>query len=110
MTEQEQKEYDEWFNSRPKVVQELILKYPADKQYRIKEKAPYDISCPGTIVYIVGYRESGEVSVAVLAENKLPHCKKHELKLCIEHGRNYDDVKNLNVKVAIDPKWLEVVE
>lgn len=105
MTEEE--EYKKWFDSRPKVVQDLILKYPAEKQYRIKEGAPYELSCPGTIVYIVGYRETGEVSVAVLAENKLPKALEHEKYLCQIHGKNFEEVKNLNVKVVIDPKWLE---
>jgi len=110
MTEQEQKEYDKWFNSMTPVVQKHILEYPAEKAYRIKQGAPYKLSCPGTIVYIVGYRDSGQISVAVLAENKLPEAKRHELDLCLEHGTDYATVSQQNVKVQVDPKWLEQIE
>ena len=110
MTEQEQRDYDNWFNSMSKVVQNLVTKYPMDKTYRIKQGAPYKLSCPGTIVYIVGYRDDGQISVAVLAENKMPEAKRHELDLCLEHGTDYGVVSQQNVKVQVDPVWLEVFE
>jgi hypothetical protein len=36
-SEEQKKVWDEWVNSRPDVVKELCLKFPADRLYRIKD-------------------------------------------------------------------------
>lgn len=109
MTAEQQKEYDAWFNSRPKVVQDLITKYPFDKSYRIKEGAPYAISCPGTKVHIHSYTEGGKIGVVVMAEEKMAEAKIHEMELCAKFGKDYDEITKQNVKVEIDPIYLEEI-
>jgi hypothetical protein len=109
MTEEQQKQYDEWFNTRPKVVQDLILKYPFDKSYKMKEDAPYSLSCGGTKVSINSYMENGNIGVVVMAEDKMAEAKLHEMELCAQYGRDYDEITKQNVKVEINPIYLEQI-
>ena len=111
MTDEERKqEYEKWFNERPKVIQDLITQFPFDKQYRIKEGAPYELSCPGTKVSIVSYVENGNINVAVMAEDKLPAAREHEKKLCEQHGKDYETISRQNVKVEVNPMYLEQID
>lgn len=110
MTEEEQKQYDEWFNSRPKAVQDLILKYPHDREYRMAHDAPYSISCPGTKVTIHSYIENGNIGVVVMAEDKMPEAKLHEMELSNKYGKDYDEVTKQNVRVEINPIYLEEIK
>lgn len=109
MTAEQQKEYDEWFNARPKSVQDLITKYPFTKSWRMKQGAPYSISCGGTKVSIVSYTEHGNINVAVMAEDKMAEANLHEMELCAQYGKDYDVISKQNVKVEIDPIYLEEV-
>jgi len=110
MTPEEQKLFDQWLLERPEVIQKLAAKYPP-ADYRMKEGAPYGISCPGTKVSLVSYRENGEVSVAVMAEDKLPTGLEHEKKLAAQHGKTHmiEQIHAQNVQVYIDPIWLEKI-
>jgi len=110
MTEEQKQQYDEWFNSRPKVIQDLILKYPHDKQYRMTKDAPYSISCPGTKVSIHSYMENGNIGVVVMAEEKMAEAKLHEMELSAQYGKNYDKITKQNVKVEINPIYLEEIK
>lgn len=111
MTDEERKkEYEKWFNERPKVIQDLILQYPFEKKYKIREGAPYAISCPGTKVSIASYVENGNINVIVMAEDKLPEAIAHEKKLCEEHGTDFEFATKQNVKVEINPLYLEQID
>lgn len=103
------KEFEEWLSTRPKVIQDLARKYPLG-EYVIKAGAPYGISCPGTKVQMFSYHENGTVSVIVLARDKTPQGISHEKYLSDKFGKNIDESIEADVKVNIDPKWMEPVK
>lgn len=110
MTEEQQKLFDEWLSTRPESIKQLAAKYPP-ADYRIKEGAPYGISCPGTKVTINSYIENGDISVIVMAEDKLPAGLEHERKLAEQYEKLHmiEELHAQNVTVQIDPKWLEKI-
>ena len=55
-----QKQYDDWYNSRPPVIQEMIKKYPINKLYRLKST--------GQRVTIYSYSENGTVKVNITGQ------------------------------------------
>lgn len=106
------KEFEDWLSSRPPKIQELAKKYPPHNKYIIKDGAPYSISCPGTVVEIISYSESGEIRVAVLAKDKTKDAIEHEKKLGKIHNRPQkviDSFKQTNISVLIDPIWITPV-
>lgn len=110
----QKEEFEEWLKDRPRVIQDLGKKYPIYELYRMKENAPYAISCAGTIVYLYSYIESGNVTVVVMAKDKLPSAIKHEKKLLekFKHLHTAEEIEkwhNRNISVEIDPVWLEII-
>jgi hypothetical protein len=72
--------------------------------------APYAISCPGTVVSIISYQETGMIRVVVLAREKTTQAIEHEKHLGKIHGREkveIDKFSQTNVSAVIDPKRLE---
>jgi hypothetical protein len=96
--------FEEWLKTKPKSIQKLAGKYH-DEKYRIKDGAPYGVSCPGTIVHVYSYSEDGDIGVIVKAENKLPEAIQFEKDLCAKHGKATFHDKD--VFVYVNPKWLE---
>lgn len=115
MTPEEKKEWYDWFNSRPKEIQELVKKYPPGT-YKIKPGAPYAISCPGTIVQLYAYIENSEdgeeneVSVIIFPSELLVEAKKHIKYLCQKHGTNYTNNINTPTKTNVETQYLELIE
>ena len=109
MTPIELKEYREWLETRPQIIKDLAEAYPPG-EYRIKENAPYSISCPGTRVFLEGYREDGQVIVVIRAEDKLQDALDSETLLALEHGKFHEieKIHGSNVIVRIDPVWLKL--
>lgn len=105
-------EFERWLKTRPKVIQELGKKYPEGK-YIIKDGAPYSISCAGTIVELVSYNGNGDVGVVVSAEHKKPEALNHEQRLGKKFGHSQEkmnEIKESNIKVQINPEWLEPIK
>lgn len=101
-------EFQNWLKTRPAVIQELGNKYPPG-EYIIKSGAPYGISCEGTKVHLFSYHEDGTVSVVVMAGDKTPAGLAHEDQLCELHGKDKAMAHKANVKVNIDPEWMQPV-
>lgn len=100
-----------WLKDKPEIIKELAHKFPPG-EYRIKENAPYGISCEGTKVFLHSYTEEGEIGVVVMAENKLPAAIKHEIKLGKEFNKTPEEMIEIhkgNVLVYIEPQWLEKI-
>lgn len=60
------------------------------------------------MVTLLSYNENGEVTVAVMAEDKLPSAIEHEKQLHIRYGTPPAHDKNISIQV--DPQWIELVE
>lgn len=103
MTDDE--EYNEWLATRPPVIQDLAKNYPFGT-YKIKPGAPYSISCPGTIVELIGYRVTGEVHIAVLAKHFMPAAIEHIRALCEQYQKDFEHMSKQDHRVIIDPCWL----
>ncbi len=99
-------EISRWFYQRPVEIQRMILLYPYDQKYRMKEDAPYGITSPGTIVEILSYFGRGEVRVLVRPENLTSQSKEHIALLCNQHRKNYDEMISRDHHVVVDVKWL----
>lgn len=111
MNEDQKKEWEEWLASRPAIIQQMAEKYPPGV-YRIKEGAPYGVSCPGTLVGIFAYLEDGHIRVVVTAENKRPEAIAHEKRLGEKFGRTPEEMEAIhrsNILTEVDPIWLEAV-
>ncbi len=107
-----EKEFQEWLKDRPQIIKDLAAKYPPYAKYRIRENAPYAISCSGTTVHLRSYFESREIGIVVLAKDKLPAAIEHELFLGRKHGMLESEIIEshaANIDVVIDPKWLELI-
>ncbi len=108
-----------WYQSRPKHIQELAKQFPFDT-YIIKNGAPYALSCPGQKVHFYCYTENiftGKacIKVIVKADEKLPAVLKHETDLYTVHnirmkGVTLEQIHAKNIIVEVDPVWLEPVE
>jgi len=79
-------EFKEWFNSKPKKIQELIKKCPPNKQYRIKGG-----TFPGTI-HSYDEEKNGDVSMKVNIHSPLMPRKVFGLKP--EHLEEWEDCDN----------------
>jgi len=101
-------EHIKWFNDMPPNIQDLIRAYP-EETYRIKKGAPYSLSCEGVIVKIVSYCANEWVVVEVLAKNKNKLCRTNERALCELNGTDYNEAKDKDIGVEIEPIWLEPV-
>lgn len=55
------KDVVEWFNSRPQIIQDLVLKFPPDCKVRCTRRLL--IPEPGTLGIVCSYTEDGCVSV-----------------------------------------------
>lgn len=101
--------FNEWYMSRPERIKELIQQYPYEK-YIMKDDAPYGLTSPGQIVYLVAYQESGHVRVGVRAEEFTQPTLDHIKMLCKRHGKDFEEMKLTNCSAHIDPKYLEPIE
>ena len=110
LTKKQEIKFQKWLSERPKIIQELGKKYPPSNSYIMKPNAPYGLSCEGTIVELTGYLEDGHVSVIVLAENKTPAGREHERLLCEKYNKDFEEISKQNVKVEIDPIWMEAFD
>lgn len=99
-------EWKAWYNSRPQKVKDLIDKYPPGA-YRIKEGAPYAISCSGTVVNVIGYNENNEVVVVILPFHKMPSAIEHEKALCKKHNSDYEKIKDTATTTHVSADWIE---
>ena len=109
VTEKLKKEFQEWLDEQPAIVQKVGKEYPVYDQYVMKDGAPYEISCGGTIVTLYSYHENGHVSVVVMAKDKLPQAIAHEKYLGQKHGHSPEAIQKFhegNVLMEIDPRWL----
>lgn len=100
-------EFEEWLKTRPESVQMLAADYPPG-WYRIRDGAPYGISCPGTVVQLYSYTEDGQVGVVVHARHKRPEALAHEQMLAALYGT--EPPHERNIWVCIDPCWMERCE
>lgn len=106
--------YRAWYESEERTddIREMARNFPFET-YKIKEGAPYAVSCPGTIVHLHCYSESGKIGVIVLAEDKLPGALEHEEKLFEENkskrpaGLTIDSYHKQNVLVYVEAEFLE---
>lgn len=98
--------FNDWLATRPESIQKLAKKYPPGI-YKMKDGAPYSISCGGTLVHLESYRESGEIGVVVMSKDKLPACTEHEKQLCKQHGTNFEEAHALNIFLHVDPIHVE---
>jgi hypothetical protein len=108
LTAEQKQEWENWLATRPQVIKELAQKFPPG-EYIMKAGAPYGLSCAGTKVQMHSYHEDGTVSVVVLAEHKTAEGLEHESKLCEQYEKDKQEAHNANVKVNIDPVWMEMI-
>jgi len=97
------------FEKFPAVIQKLMTDYPYPT-YKVKEGAPYGISCPGSIVHVCNWNNDGSLSVIVYAKDKLPSAIEHEKSLCEQHKTDYEKVKGKDTLCNVNPSWLEPYE
>lgn len=100
-----EKEFASWIKTKPKQIQKLAAKYPP-KRYKIKNGAPYGVSCGGSIVELDSYFENGNVGVIVLAEFRTLESIFHEKLLSLQHGKDTSETRIKDIKCTIDPIWL----
>src|SRR6266849_2107992 len=105
---QEDLTFTEWLATRPEKIQALVRQYPP-ADYRIKPGAPYSISCPGTLVSLVSYRENGTVSVAIEYANLQEAALNHMAERLAKTGRTLADFGTPTQRVVIDPVYLEPI-
>ncbi len=72
--------------------------------YRIREGAPYAVSCSGTLVELIGYNNDRTVACIVHSKNKLPAAIAHEKRLSEKY--NTPSFHHMDTIVTIDPIWL----
>lgn len=102
-------EFKRWLATRPAIIQEMAAAYPPGR-YRMTPDAPYAISCPGTLVTLIGYTEVGKVIVVVDAEDLRPEAIEHQKKLLNRRGGDYSEVDGKPSQVYVDPNYIELVE
>jgi len=98
-------EFEQWLETRPPLIKELGKKYPPGK-YKIAEDAPYGITCPGTIVSIMAYNESGMIRVMVEPEHILPGAIEHMKAILRSQGRDFAELSEEAISAHVDPQWL----
>ncbi len=97
---------EEWLSSLPPTVQIIARSYPTG-MYRIKEGAPYGITCPGSKVELISYNDNGEVSVLIKSKDLTTEGKAHLMALCIENKKDFYQAIRRDHKVRVDPRYLE---
>jgi hypothetical protein len=105
-------DFAEWYNNRPVKIQEMIKQYPFGT-YKVKEGAPYAISCPGTIVEIVSYRENGEVKIIIPIINLQASAIVHIVQLPKGQDqltKQFHDPLSKAITVDIDPRYLDPIK
>jgi len=104
-------EFEKWLKDRPQCIKDLAAKYPPG-QYRMKEDAPYGVSCEHTEVTLCSYMESGHVGIIVEAKNKLPRAICHEITLARKYNKldQLEEFHAKDVNVEIDPKWMTLIK
>lgn len=98
-------EFEKWLSSRPTVIQDLGRKYPPG-EYKIKEGAPYALTCPGTIVSIISYNENGTIQVRVDSWNMLPQAVEHSNSMLHPQGRDHSEIAHKAIAAYVDPAHL----
>jgi hypothetical protein len=103
-----------WFEQQSPELKALIREIPYTT-YKVREGAPYKISCPGTVVILHGFTDDLKPIVVVTAANKLPEALEHEKELFEKHkeiypGKTVEDFHKQSVRVAVDKQWLEPYE
>jgi len=112
LNEEEQKELQQWYDSRPKVIQDLYDRYKPGT-YQMTEDAPYGLSAPGVKVQLHGYTEAGGLIVIVLAKDKNQTSLDHETVKGLEHGHSLQKIEEFHkkdVQVTVLPKYVIKVE
>lgn len=98
-----------WYHTRPEVVRLQIREYPYN-WYKVKSGAPYEITCPGTIVFIISYTERGEVCVGIEPKHITVSALQHMRNLCEKFGTDITPVLKQGTKAYINPIWLEPID
>lgn len=101
----ESNEFEAWLASRPQIIQDLGKKYPPG-EYQMSENAPYGITCPGTIVYLNGYSENGDVIVVLKPDNMRPEGIEHSNRLMHPQGRDHSEIAKKAISAHVDPQYL----
>lgn len=107
--EEHRKAWEQCIAEMPEEIQKIAKTFPPGP-YVIKPGAPYGVACPGTLVEIYSYLQSGMVSVVVWAENKLPAAIEHEKWLGKKAGKSKAEIERFhegNVLLEVDPAWLD---
>jgi len=99
------KELQLWWEERPQHIKDLINKYPYGF-YSVKDKAPYSITAPGSIVAIASHIENGNVRIVVIQASEEANI--NTLLRSIEHGKKIEVADGLSA--IVDPQWLELIE
>lgn len=106
--------YIEWYNSRPEDIKALIDKYPPGL-YEVIDGAPYTLSCSGQRVIIFGYR-TGEYPETCLVKVIIPHslfcdeALENIRALCEKHNKSFEEFKNKDIVVEVDPIYLKLIK
>ena len=101
--------FKEWFDDRPNHIQDFISRYPYLK-YKVNDNAPYGISSPGTIVFLISYTESLKLKVAVLPENLTTVGRNHIIELGKTYNKDPEEMLQHPHLIEIDPKYLTPIE
>lgn len=99
-------DYEVWYMNLPPLIKELAEIYPYGI-YKIKDGAPYKLTCPGSIVGLISFSADGRAQVGLLAKDKLPACIEHEKFLCKKYNKNFEESTKQNITTFIDPQYLE---
>jgi hypothetical protein len=105
-------DFEEFVKTLPEKAAAVARDFPPGV-YRIKEGAPYAISCPGTVVYFYSYTRYGQMGVVVAPENRLPEALRHERTLGLMHGKTEKEMQEISQQpllVVVDPCWLERID
>lgn len=104
-----QSETPNWLENAAPIIKKLAAQYPIG-QYRIKAGAPYKLTCPGSKISVNGWRINGLIDVILMVSDKLPATIAHEKKLCENNSElNYEALSKSNIRVDINPIWLEPI-
>lgn len=101
----ENKEYEDWLLTRPQIIQNLARKYPPG-EYEMSDDAPYGLTCPGTVVSLEGYSETGEVIVSIIPGNWRPEAIKYSNRILHPQGRDHSELAKLVISAHVDPQYL----
>lgn len=111
-TEEQKREIKAWYDSKPKVIQDLYDEYPPGT-YQMTTDAPYGLSHPGMFVQLNAYNENGTVGIVVMAKDKDADALKHERETALFNNHSEESIAHLHkqdVQVVVLPKYLLKVE